>query len=123
MAKIFISMSAILGLLGVALGAFGSHGLKEKLSADMMSVYQTGSHYHLIHALALLGIGILARQMDATAIKVAGISMIFGILVFSGSLYALAISGIRILGAITPIGGVGFMIGWAALAVAAIQNP
>ena len=123
MAKIFISMSAILGLLGVALGAFGSHGLKEKLSADMMSVYQTGSHYHLIHALALLGIGILARQMDATAIKVAGIAMIFGIFVFSGSLYALAISGVRILGAITPIGGVGFMIGWAALAVAAIQNP
>ena len=123
MGQIFISTSAILGLLGVALGAFGSHGLKERLSEDMMSVYQTGSHYHLIHALALLGIGILARQMDVTAIKVAGISMIFGILVFSGSLYALAISGVRILGAITPIGGVGFMIGWAALAVAAIQNP
>ena len=123
MGQIFISISAVLGLVGVALGAFGAHGLKERLSADMMSVYQTGSHYHLIHALALLGIGILARQMDVTAIKVAGISMIFGIFVFSGSLYALAISGVRILGAITPIGGVGFMIGWAALAVAAIQNP
>ena len=123
MGQIFISISAILGLIGVALGAFGAHGLKERLSADMMSVYQTGSHYHLIHALALLGIGILARQMDVTAIKVAGISMIFGILVFSGSLYALAISEIRILGAITPIGGVGFMVGWAALALAAIQNP
>ena len=123
MGQIFISISAILGLIGVALGAFGAHGLKERLSADMMSVYQTGSQYHLIHALALLGIGILARQMDVTAIKVAGISMIFGILVFSGSLYALAISGVRILGAITPIGGVGFMIGWAALALAAIQNP
>ena len=123
MGQIFISISAVLGLVGVALGAFGAHGLKERLSADMMSVYQTGSHYHLIHALALLGIGILARQMDVTAIKVAGISMIFGILVFSGSLYALAISEIRILGAITPIGGVGFMVGWAALALAAIQNP
>ena len=118
MGQIFISISAILGFLGVALGAFGAHGLKEKLSADMMAVYQTGSQYHLIHALALLGIGILARQMDVTAIKVAGISMIFGIFVFSGSLYALAISGVRILGAITPIGGVGLMIGWAALAVA-----
>ena len=123
MGQIFISISAILGLVGVALGAFGAHGLKERLSADMMSVYQTGSHYHLIHVLALLGIGILARQMDVTAIKVAGISMIFGILVFSGSLYALAISEVRILGAITPIGGVGFMVGWAALALAAIQNP
>lgn len=123
MGQFFISTSAILALLGVALGAFGSHGLKETLSADMMSVYQTGSHYHLTHALALLGIGILARQMDSKAIKVAGIAMIFGILVFSGSLYALAISGVRILGAITPIGGVGFMVGWAALAVAAIKNP
>lgn len=123
MGQIFISTSAVLGLLGVALGAFGSHGLKERLSADMMSVYQTASHYHLIHALALLAIGILARQMNSKAIKVAGIAMVFGILVFSGSLYALAISEIRILGAITPIGGLGFMVGWAALALAAIKNP
>ena len=123
MGRIFISASAILGLIGVALGAFGAHGLKEKLSTDMMAIYQTGSDYHLIHAVALFGIGILARQLDTTAIKVAGIAMIFGIFVFSGTLYALAISGMRILGAITPIGGVGFMVGWAALAVAAIRNP
>jgi uncharacterized membrane protein YgdD (TMEM256/DUF423 family) len=123
MGQIFISSSAILGLLGVALGAFGSHGLKERLSTDMMSIYQTGSDYHLIHAVALLGIGILARQMDSKAIKVAGIAMIFGILVFSGSLYALAISEVRILGAITPIGGIGLMVGWAALALAAMKNP
>ncbi len=123
MGQIFITISAVLGFLGVALGAFGAHGLKSKLSVDMMAVFETGARYHLIHAVALFGIGILARQMDVTAIKVAGISMIFGILVFSGSLYALAISGIRVLGAITPIGGLGFMIGWAALAMAAIQNP
>ena len=123
MGQIFITISAVLGFLGVALGAFGAHGLKSKLSADMMAIFETGARYHLIHAVALFGIGILARQMDVTAIKVAGISMIFGILVFSGSLYALAISGVRVLGAITPIGGLGFLIGWAALAVATIQNP
>ena len=123
MGQIFITISAVLGFLGVALGAFGAHGLKSKLSVDMMAIFETGARYHLIHAVALFGIGILARQMDVTAIKVAGISMIFGILVFSGSLYALAISGVRVLGAITPIGGLGFLIGWAALAIAAIQNP
>ena len=123
MGQTFITISAILGFLGVGLGAFGAHGLKAKLSADMMVVFETAARYHLIHAVALLGIGILARQMDVTAIKVAGIAMIFGILVFSGSLYGLAISGIRILGAITPIGGLGLMVGWAALVVAAIQNP
>ena len=123
MGQIFITISAVFGFLGVALGAFGAHGLKSKLSADMMTIFETGARYHLIHAVALFGIGILARQMDVTAIKVAGISMIFGILVFSGSLYALAMSGVRVLGAITPIGGLGFLVGWAALAVAAIQNP
>jgi len=123
MSQIFIATSAILGFLGVALGAFAAHGLKTRLSADMLAIFETGARYHLIHAVALLAIGILARQMDVTSIKVAGFAMIFGILVFSGSLYALATTGVRVLGAITPIGGVGFLVGWAALAMAALQNP
>ncbi len=123
MSQIFIATSAILGFLGVALGAFAAHGLKTRLSTDMLAIFETGARYHLIHAVALLAIGILARQMDVTSIKVAGFAMIFGIVVFSGSLYALATTGVRVLGAITPIGGVGFLIGWAALAMAALQNP
>ena len=123
MSQIFVATSAVLGFLGVALGAFAAHGLKTRLSADMLAIFETGARYHLIHAVALLAIGILARQMDVTSIKVAGFAMIFGIVVFSGSLYALATTGVRVLGAITPIGGVGFLVGWAALAVAALQNP
>ena len=123
MSQIFIVASSLLGFLGVALGAFGAHALKQKLSPDMLVIFETGARYHLIHAVVLLGIGILARHIDATAIKVSGFAMIFGIIVFSGSLYGLAISGIRILGAITPIGGLGLLVGWAALAMAAFQNP
>lgn len=123
MSQIFVAASAVLGFLGVALGAFAAHGLKTRLSPEMLAIFETGARYHLIHAVALLAIGILARQMDVTSIKVAGFAMIFGIVVFSGSLYALATTGVRVLGAITPIGGVGFLIGWAALAMAALQNP
>lgn len=123
MGQIFIVTSSLLGFLGVALGAFGAHALKQRLSPEMLDIFETGARYHLIHAAVLLGIGILARQMDGTSLKVSGFAMIFGIIVFSGSLYALAISGVRIFGAITPIGGLGFLVGWAALALSAIQNP
>ena len=103
--------------LGVALGAFGAHALKNRLDAYSISVYEKAVFYHFIHALGILLIALLART---SAISVAaqarvGWLLLIGIILFSGSLYALAISGIRILGAITPIGGVAFIVGWLVL--------
>ncbi len=113
--------------LAVAAGAFGAHGLRNKLDAYSMSVYEKAVFYHFVHALGILLIAVLART---GAITPAGQGraawlLLIGILVFSGSLYALAVSGIRILGAITPIGGVAFIAGWLVLAYEAtrVQRP
>lgn len=122
MSQTFLAASGILGFLGVAFGAFAAHGLKNKLSAEMLTIFETGARYHLLHACVLLGIAILARHMDTIAIRVAGYAMVIGILIFSGSLYALAITGIRGLGAITPIGGLAFLVGWGAVAWAAFSG-
>ena len=115
---IFVRLGAVFGFLGVALGAFGAHALRARLPADMLTIYQTGVLYHLVHAVALLGVGALVQRAPGTAVTVAGWAFTAGIVVFAGSLYALAISGVRVLGAITPIGGVAFLVGWAALVVA-----
>lgn len=118
-----IQISALSGFFGVALGAFGAHGLKQKLSVDMMAVYQTAVEYHFVHTLALLAVGILWQQWGkSTALMVSAIGFIFGILVFSGSLYVLSISGIRWLGAITPIGGTAFLLAWLSLFWAAFKG-
>lgn len=103
--------------LGVVLGAFGAHGLKNRLDEYSMSVYEKAVFYHFIHALGILLVALLART---TAISIAaqarvGWLLLIGIILFSGSLYALAISGVRILGAITPIGGIAFIAGWLVL--------
>ena len=101
------------GFLGIALGAFGAHGLKDSLSPEIMAIYQTGVLYHLIHSAALLAILCAPEVLWATPWpKRIAIAWLTGILIFSGSLYALAISGIKVLGAITPIGGIAFLIGW-----------
>lgn len=103
---------------GVALGAFGAHGLKTKLAADMLQVYQTGVEYHFYHALGILLIGVIAGfYPNASGVQWAGWALFVGILLFSGSLYVLALSGIKWLGAITPIGGLAFIIGWVMLVV------
>ena len=104
--------------LAVALGAFGAHGLRARLDAYSMSVYEKAVFYHFVHALGILLVALLARTQ---AISLAGQSrvgwlLLIGIVIFSGSLYALAISGVRVLGAITPIGGVAFILGWLTLA-------
>lgn len=109
---------AILMALAVAFGAFGAHGLRNRLDAYSMSVYEKAVFYHFVHALGILLVYLLART---TAISAAGQAragwlLFIGIILFSGSLYALAISGIRTLGAITPIGGVAFIAGWIVLA-------
>ncbi len=115
---IFVRIAAVFGFLGVGLGAFGAHALKARLTADMLAIWQTGVLYHLIHAVALLGVGVLAQRGTSGALSTAGWAFTAGVVVFSGSLYALALSGVRVLGAVTPFGGVAFLVGWAALLVA-----
>lgn len=116
--KLFLMLGALLMASAVALGAFGAHGLKNKLTVDMLQVYQTGVEYHFYHALGILLIGVIAGLYpNANGVHWAGWALVFGILFFSGSLYVLALSGIKWLGAITPIGGIAFIIGWIMLAV------
>ena len=111
-------LAAALLAAAVILGAFGAHALKAKLTDDLMQVYKTGVEYHFYHALGLLLIGVLAVQMPSTLINWSAICLTAGIVIFSGSLYVLAITGIRWLGAITPIGGLSFIAGWVLLFMA-----
>lgn len=112
-------VGALMGFVGVGLGAFGAHGLRARLSPDMLAVFETGVRYQMYHALALLAVAAVMSRGDGRAVVVAGWSFITGILIFSGSLYALALTGVTTLGAITPIGGLAFLVGWVALAIAA----
>ncbi len=108
---------AIFMALAVLLGAFGAHGLKNVLSPDMLAIYKTGVEYQFYHALGLLLIGVISTKFDSKWIRWSTILLVTGIIVFSGSLYTLAISGVKVLGAITPIGGLSFVAGWICLAV------
>ncbi len=115
MKRILIT-AAISGALAVILGAFGAHGLKKIITPDMLEVFKTGVQYQFYHTFALLAVGIFMQTSKSKALKWAGYLFIAGIFLFSGSLYLLAITGIKILGAITPFGGVAFIAGWIALA-------
>jgi len=118
--RVFITFASLSGCLAVGLGAFGAHALRDRLSADMLQVFQTGVSYHMYHALALLGVGILLARFStdgSTWLTAAGWLFIAGAVLFSGSLYLLALTGTTWLGAITPLGGVAFLAGWLALAV------
>lgn len=121
MDKLLLIAAAAAGFTGVSLGAFGAHALKSRLAPDLLAIFQTGVQYHLVHAVALLGVAVLAHSSASVSARVGGWLFVAGILVFSGSLYALALSGIRALGAVTPVGGLCFLAGWAALAWAAIR--
>lgn len=111
-------LTAILGGLGVALGAFGTHGLRDRIPSQRLSSFQTGVQYHLWHVLAALLALMLYHSGRATALdRTAALLFLLGIGIFSGSLYALAVTGVRRLGAITPIGGLCFLVGWAFFAV------
>ncbi|WP_299578169.1 DUF423 domain-containing protein [uncultured Sunxiuqinia sp.] len=112
MSKTILLTGAGFLVIAVILGAFGAHGLKDKMSPNMMQIYKTGVEYHFYHALGLLLVGALAMQMPSSLINWSAICLIIGILIFSGSLYILTISGIKWLGAITPIGGLSFIAGW-----------
>ncbi|TAJ52218.1 MAG: DUF423 domain-containing protein [Nevskiaceae bacterium] len=121
-AQLALLGGAIYGFLGVALGAFGAHGLRERLTPDLLAVWKTAVEYQFYHALALLLVGLLASQRPSIALTNAGICFALGVLIFSGSLYTLALSGQRWLGAITPIGGLLFLAGWALLFWAALKR-
>ncbi|MFS0870215.1 DUF423 domain-containing protein [Paenibacillus xylanilyticus] len=116
-----VVLGSIMMLLAVALGAFGAHALKRKLSADMIKIYETGVQYHIAHGLGLILLGLIADRLEQPSlIMVAGWLLFAGILLFSGSLYALSITGVRKLGAITPLGGVAFLAGWILVMIAAL---
>ncbi len=118
-AKLFLILGALSAFLAVLLGAFGAHALKTRLSADMMAVFHTGNQYHFYHALGLLLIGLVAVQLpDSTLLRTAGWLMLAGTVLFSGSLYVMAISGVRWLGVVTPFGGLTFLVAWLLLALA-----
>lgn len=121
--KFFLLLGSINAFLGVALGAFGAHGLKSRVGPELLSAWQTGVHYHLVHALGLLLIGILCQQLpDAPLVRSAGWALFGGILLFSGSLYLLVLSNVKALGMITPLGGLAFLVGWLLLALAAWRH-
>lgn len=122
MGQTFLILGGIGGFLSVALGAFAAHGLKGKLSDNMLANFQTGAQYQMYHSLALVIIAILVKVLGtSTLLTVAGWLFVVGIVLFSGSLYALSLSGIRKLGAITPLGGLAFLAGWACLLLCGVN--
>ena len=122
-AKIFLLLGSLAMMFAVGLGAFGAHGLKDKLSADMLAVYRTGVDYHFYHALGLLALGMIAAHLpESDLVKWSGALMAAGIVLFSGSLYLLALTGTRWLGAITPVGGAAWIVAWALLAAALLRS-
>lgn len=121
-AKIFLFLGGANAALVVILGAFGAHALKTRLTSDMMAIYHTAIQYHLFHALGLIAIGLLAAWWPSSGyLKWAGWIMLAGIVLFSGSLYVLSLSGMRWLGAITPLGGVAFIAAWVLLCIAVLK--
>jgi uncharacterized membrane protein YgdD (TMEM256/DUF423 family) len=119
MDRVFLTLGGLGGLTAVAIGAFAAHALKGKLPTVLFEVFEVGAHYHMYHALALIGVAWAATRWPGTATTAAGWFFVAGIVLFSGSLYALALTGVRSLGAITPLGGVCFLLGWALLGWAA----
>jgi uncharacterized membrane protein YgdD (TMEM256/DUF423 family) len=124
MDRTFLALGAISAGISVAAGAFGAHALKERLSPDLLAVFETGARYEMYHALGLVAAAWAASRGPgaAGAAGWAGWLFVAGTVLFSGSLYALALTGVRALGAVTPLGGVAFIAGWIALAVAALRG-
>jgi len=122
MDKLFFALGSASALLGVAAGAFGAHSLRGRLSAEMLAVYETAVRYQLFHALALLAVAWAIARWPGPVTAAAGWLFVAGTLLFSGSLYALSLSGVRWLGAITPLGGLAFLVGWGCLIWAALRG-
>jgi len=120
---VWIAIGAVCGFVGVAAGAFGAHMLRERLAADLLDPFEVGVRYHLLHAVMLVLVGTLRGSSRTRMLTVAGWTFLLGIILFSGSLYALALTGVRAFGMITPLGGAAFLVGWLALFVAALRTP
>ena len=120
MDKTFLLIGSVAGFLAVMLGAFGAHGLRGRLSPEMLAVFETGVRYHMYHTLAILAVGLMLPTFGGWMTRAAGWAFTAGIVLFSGSLYALALTNTPSLGVITPLGGVAFLIGWALLVFTAI---
>jgi uncharacterized membrane protein YgdD (TMEM256/DUF423 family) len=119
----WICVGAANAFLAVAAGAFGAHGLRSVIPADRLAIWETAAHYHLVHALALVLVGALRDKIAAGSLSWVGRLFLGGIVLFSGSLYALSLSGVKVLGAITPLGGVCFLLAWTILAVSSCKHP
>ncbi|MBV7488349.1 MULTISPECIES: DUF423 domain-containing protein [Pseudomonas] len=119
----FLMLAAFFGFTGVGLGAFAAHGLKNRLTPEYLTIFHTGVTYQLVHTLALLGVALLATQIPGRLLTWAGASFAIGILLFSGSLYVLTLTGISKLGIVTPFGGLAFLAGWLCLGLAAWRLP
>lgn len=125
MARTFWILGSLFAFIAVGAGAFGAHALRARLTPDLLAVWETAARYQMYHALALLGVALAAARWPAAGWSAPGWLFTAGIVIFSGSLYVLALSGVRWLGAVTPIGGVAFLAGWAMLALAgarALEN-
>lgn len=120
MDRVFFAIGSISAAIAVIAGAFGAHALKDKLEPDRLAVFETATRYQFFHALALLAVSWALTKWNVQFATIAGWLFILGTVLFSGSLYALSLSGIKILGAITPFGGLAFIIGWIALAISAL---
>lgn len=122
--QVWIASGAVLAALAVGAGAFGAHGLRDYLAANVQTAnFETAVRYQMYHALALVLVGLLAGRQSSAALAVSGICFLLGTLIFSGLLYALVFTGLRWLGAIVPIGGTLLIVGWLALAAAAVRQP
>ncbi len=121
MNRAWVAAGAVSAAIAVAAGAFGAHALRQRLGADALAVWETAARYQMYHALALIAVAWVAGRDAARSVRVAGVAFVVGTLLFSGSLYLLALTGIRWLGAITPLGGVAFLVGWGCLAWSALR--
>lgn len=119
--RIWIVVGALNGFVAVALGAFGAHGLRGSVPEADLAVFNTGAHYHLVHAVALVAVGLLAAHARSWTVNAAGSLFVAGIVLFSGTLYFLGITGSRALVLLTPVGGVAFLAGWLMLAAAGLR--
>lgn len=115
----WIVIGILNAFISVAAGAFGAHALRARLAPDLLAIFETGARYQMYHSIALVLLGLFVASRPSALANGAGIALTLGIVLFSGSLYALALTGIRGLGAVTPLGGLGFLAGWAMFAVAA----